>query len=931
MLGDALPAVKLPDSTLPSTEEQVDALLDLMTYTKNNTRKIQPLIASVVSGTPLIIKNASLDATERMGFVMGLLTLLPSSTRFGVSFLLHNTLDSGFSAQIMFMDDEVTESDENTYFDWDSGDITGKEVDDEYSKFITSQMRLDPEIVTRETEKLTPTAGWRFSSGDSLAKALDYASYRAKLDTSIQNNLPVEAEAAAKVLAEDPTLPDNLRLAYARHLMNFSLALDDLSHFDAVMATMHKHKELEKEVYQYMVKAQADGKGALIFETLVRWIDNPFSPHGKHWSKLMVESAIAELNELLANEEQEYLSEYLDDVKKLGHHARPIVPRVIEKCLPHTAVNPDIPTKLLLLAIQHLEEDKLQRLLGSARFMKPFSRDIRRFFALLSQKERQAPRGTLLQALATIDESSKDETLLQFAKMAFHNQRIDLIDEAVLSELMRINNDNIVPIDKNLLANIAQAINVQTLAKMKRPAPRLVLQLLLASEEYAELAHAMITQSRDIYKADAQVDYIVSIQETFAKTKMNPVEAHGALNTLEHHHIHDIPLLAAICGALQSTDWDAEMSNFADRVMQELSASPRHLEVMPPQTMMALLQFQARQNDSHRLRIAARLVGSANAYEKGKIALSATNRAFKMLDSNERTKPIALEVVRQFVRESGEKPAQHMMKFYSEKLPQKAVRQLQLSYEFSNMMGRMDWQTYAASLQVTVDLLQRTVDAFHNENTRPNLGHLRLMVEKLRRNTSAGHHQDVHRELRQLAQALVMLGMRHKRRSSDNDKHNEAIVSGKKDPSSMVDVYRASGGFLSDKVIHPLLMKEVNPDFPLGNATGEDLVINISIASHLLQQATEALLSSREMWTYNNIVDEISSQTQALFSDTQDNLRQMGRNWQRLADLIIWIYKAGDSKIIEDNNSKGRKLDEHVIAAENPLELFRFVYGQFAH
>jgi hypothetical protein len=927
MLGDALQPVKLGTITLPSMEKQVESLLDLMTYTKNNTRNIQPLIASVVSGTPLVIKNAATDAKERLGFIIGLLTLLPSSTRFGISFLMHNTPDSQFSAQIMFVDGAVTETDDKTYFDWESGAITGKDVEDEYSKFITSQMRLDPEMVIRETEKLTPTAGWRFGSGDSLAKALDYASRRAKLDTSILNNLPIEAESAAQVLAEDPTLSEDLRLAYARHLMNFSLALDDLTHIDAVTATMHLHQELETEVYQYMVKAQKDGKGALIFETLVRWMDNPFSPQGKQWAKLMAESALAELNDLISNNEMEFLSDYLDDIKKLGAHARPIAPRVIEKSLPYAGNSPEIPTKLLLLAIQHLEEDKLQRLLGSPRFMQPLSRDVKRFFALLTQQDRQAPPKTLALAIASIDEANRDEVLLQFVKMAYQSRRIDLIDEPVLSDLVRVVVAKNIQFDKHLIAGIAQAINGQTVTKLKRPAPRMVLQLLLASEDYAALAHAMVMQSRDVYRAEGQLDYIVSIQETFAETKLSAFDAHGALNTLETQHINEIPLMAAICGALEGTGWDAEMTDFADRVMRDLSESHRNLEVIPPQTVMALLQFQARQPDSHRLRIAARLVGSANAYEQGKVALNAVNRAFKMLDSNERTKPIALEVVRQFVREGEEKPAQHMIKFYSDQLGQETARKLQLSYEFSNMMGRMDWQTYATSLQVTVDLLQRTVDAFHNENKRPNLGHLRLMVEKLRRDTSAGRHQDIHRELRQLAQAIVTLGLRHSRRSSDNDRHIEAVVQGKQNPGSIIDVYRAAGGYLLDNTVHPLRMKEANPDFPLGDATGEDLVTNISIASDLLHEATNALQSSRDMWTYEHIVEEIDSQTKAQFSDTQDDLRQIGRNWQRLADLIAWIYKEGDAKIIEDNNSKGRKLDEHIIAAENPLELFRFVYG----
>jgi hypothetical protein len=346
---------------------------------------------------------------------------------------------------------------------------------------------------------------------------------------------------------------------------------------------------------------------------------------------------------------------------------------------------------------------------------------------------------------------------------------------------------------------------------------------------------------------------------------------------------------------------------------------------------MALLQYQARQPDPKRLRITARLVGSANAYEKGKVGLEETNRAFKLLMSSQRTKPIAVEIVREYVRRASEKPARHMIKFYGDRLGQATARKLQLSYEFSNMMGRLDWHTYAASLQLTVDLLQRTVDAFHNENTRPNLGNQRLMMEKLRRATGSNRHAGLHHDLRQLAHSIVILGQRHSRRSStDNERRIETIVLGTEDPGSVIDVYRAAGGYLLENIVHPLRMKEVNPDFPLGDETGEDLIANIAITSHLLHQATSAFPSSRDIWTYKDIVDEIESQRKAQFTENVDEIRQMGRNLQRLADLVIWIYEHGDIKIIEDNNNQGRKLDEHSIAAVNPLELFRFVYGGFA-
>ena len=115
--------------------------------------------------------------------------------------MLNNTENSSLKGQIEFREDAPA-PDGVTLYDWHSGDISGETIENDYSKFIISQMRLDLELVTKETEQLTRTAGWRFSSGDNLAQALDYASYRMKIDQAIKTGLPVEAENAAKVLKE---------------------------------------------------------------------------------------------------------------------------------------------------------------------------------------------------------------------------------------------------------------------------------------------------------------------------------------------------------------------------------------------------------------------------------------------------------------------------------------------------------------------------------------------------------------------------------------------------------------------------------------------------------------------------------------------------------------------------------------------------------
>ena len=69
---------------------------------------------------------------------------------------------------------------------------------------------------------------------DDMANALGWVSKRASLDSAVQEGLPADRKLVAGVLREDPTLPDNLRIAYSRHLITLALALDDSAETDVI-------------------------------------------------------------------------------------------------------------------------------------------------------------------------------------------------------------------------------------------------------------------------------------------------------------------------------------------------------------------------------------------------------------------------------------------------------------------------------------------------------------------------------------------------------------------------------------------------------------------------------------------------------------------------------------------------------------------------
>src|SRR5690606_28300610 len=192
---------------------------------------IEALLAAVLAGVQLIVQGAPPELDARLNLVKGLVALLPAPARFGVTFTTHSEPDTHVDAQIRYLRGDAPAPD-RLVFDWAEAQISGRIAEDGYSRFIISQLRLDAELVIRETEALTSIAAWRIKRGDSLAAALAYASHRKALDHALRNNLPVEIDDVADVLAQDRTLDNDLRRLYANHVVNISLALDDMQYAD---------------------------------------------------------------------------------------------------------------------------------------------------------------------------------------------------------------------------------------------------------------------------------------------------------------------------------------------------------------------------------------------------------------------------------------------------------------------------------------------------------------------------------------------------------------------------------------------------------------------------------------------------------------------------------------------------------------------------
>ena len=259
-VGTTIPLLQLAQAGLPDADAQEAAMLALMTATRDRLDVIEALLAAIIQGVQIIVKGApqrSRPADRLHRRAAGAAAAARAFRRD----LCHPYAALRPASMRRFASTPTTR---RRRIPWSTSGTrrasTGKIAEDEYARFIRSQLRLDTGLVVEQTTELTAVAAWRIKRGDSLAEALKYASYRLKIDTAITNNQPVEAADAAKILAEDPTLTDTVRAAYVRHLLAFALVLDEIEHADKLAVVVRGQPDLESVILQQMSEALDRGQ-----------------------------------------------------------------------------------------------------------------------------------------------------------------------------------------------------------------------------------------------------------------------------------------------------------------------------------------------------------------------------------------------------------------------------------------------------------------------------------------------------------------------------------------------------------------------------------------------------------------------------------------------------------------------------------------------
>lgn len=932
--GKKLLPLVLPPAEAPSAEAQVDDILNLMSCTHNRIDTIEALLSAIVQGVPLVIQGAPPELETRVLFVQGLLALLPPSARFGVTFATHSLPTTKIDTQIRFLPDQMRLADALIY-NWSDGTTSGSEVDDGYSRFITSQLRLDADLVIQQTRRLTAVAAWRIKRGDRLAGALGYAAYRFKIDEALLNNQPVESAEVSKVLAEDPTLPDELRVAYARHVLAFSLALGDMQPAEPAAILLRQHPDLDRALRIQFEDAVRDGRVALVYETLSRWLANPLGPMGMGWVDVTHRAAAAHMETLVKARDVRAVNKFLEEI----HHASPgiqvsrVVPRLVELALPLSLTDEDLNLTVFLLAVNYLESEPLRQLIGSEKFTARLPLSLSRLTPYLTGSDPGlAPAGLLMGTANAFGDEWRDMVLLRLAEAAVRGRRPDLVDTSALAGLVHLLPAPLGLQYSQILGWIAKNVSTdEILPRLEDPGPTYLLQILLSTGAYSELAAEMLHQARLLYPGDKQADYVAVVRRIFAETPMNANQVPAALETITNSGIKAMPLTMAYIGALEGHEWSSALDPVAEAATRLLFENQEIIGVIQPGAMIALLEFHIKRKDvSNTIRVGGLLAQVAT--RAGSQGIGIVGRMYRLMNWDEKVKLAGLELLRRYVRQAKEEDARRAVNTFGREFGTSIQLTLEATFALRRMMGGVDLLSYAEFLHVAGDFLFDTAAAYSDPKRLPSLGSLMNDLDSMPGGLTDDDRRLISRELLGLGRAVVVLGDFQITNRPRDSKHTDNLLVGKADPVSALDVFWVMGGYLTRGRRYPLKLKPAAgvSTHTLGERSAPTLKEQVEIINGLLRSLIRAFPPDRRV---SVSAAAIRSELESLWGDLplakrREIVRNLAINFQRVAELVVIITEQGSAKALDDN-TLGRKLDESRQPPRTTLEFYRFVHGYF--
>jgi hypothetical protein len=926
----------------PSAEQQSDDLLALLSYCRNNIRTVSGLLAGMVQGLGIVITGAPASLRDRLTFVEGLLCLLPAPVRAAVTFATHSPDPLHLHAQIKFAPSLSAPPAQHVLFDWRTQTLTGNPPEDAYTKFIRAQLQLDISLVIEQTEKLARTATWRAMRRETMASALAWASKRAALDELVLQRQPADRAMVAAVLREDPTLSDELRVAYCGHLLTLSLALGDYSHTEMIPALAAQSKEIADTVYEQLWSAASGERAMDVYQLVSRWLaDAPPGADLSRWRPLLAMAVSARANQLLDAPPQEFaafLEQFVMATDKVPMEQ--VATQLITLARRRATENAETARAVFLLAIYHLSLGNLQRLVAESTFQAQLPPNLRELLPYLrADGPKPAPLRLLARATEAFGEAHQPMLMGRLTDWAISVQRSDLIDTDALFGLVKLASSPFAARFDQVIQNVIDDLGtLNALRTMTIEAHSSLITLNLVRGRYYEAVELIMLCMDMIYQGVRQAQGAELLHSTFRDVPLDVPELLNALNALHNSALKPALRARADLGALEGRHWDTALQPVTDRLSTLFYNDPRLIAVVGVGAALRLLKAAVHRKDSvEALRMLNAIASYALTFgEQEAQPAELVCQAYNLLDWSSEVREAGLEVVRDYIRRTTPEQAAKVPQLVAFRQGEAVYKALEATYRVRLVTGGADFGVFAEQAQTAALLLTDIAVYYENERQPPDIPKLRRNIEVMSGGLSEAERRRLSENAILISDALLKLYQRHqkrfgKRSRQELEARQAALARSEIVPQSGIEMLQWLGVRLGEGRTYVLRFQRETANYLFGTRSLNMLLRESSLVVPLLhgllaalpeEQATESDLQA----LCSEVDDLWASVAPARQRELQPTLAP---SLQHAAAAILKLGERANERALQDANRR-RQLIAGRTQPRNALEMFFWLSGYFS-
>jgi len=931
--GVPLAPFDLAHPTPPNAKEQDTAISALMNICKGNLKVLSGLLAGLVQGLGINIVNAPPGLRERLAFIQGLVCMLPAPVRMAVTFVSHVEEPAASSAQIKYVPNaEPTNG--HVIFDWRAGLVNGAPPDDPYTKFIMQQMRLDIANVIDQTTKLGRTAVWRAMRRENMASALAWASKRASLDELVLQGLPADRNMVAAVLREDPTLSDDLRTAYSRHLLSLSLALGDYSGTDIIPALAAQSKEIADTVYELLWGAAGGERAMDVYSLVERWTRNaPPGADFSRWRSLMGMAITARLNTLLAGDPSAlaaFMATFLSMPAIPANE--PVIGQVITLAR-RRADSPEVANMIMLLGFYFLSTGNLQRLQADAALVAQIGQPLRSALGYLqADGPKPAPASLLAKSAETYGPEHAPILLGRLAEWALAVQREDLIDVDALRGLLRVMLSPHGERFRAVLGNILEDLSdLNTLRALGPAAQSTLIALYAASGDHDSMVQ-QVSRMQDVLYQGVKADMMAEVvRATFREMPLPLPDLFRALDALHRAPLRPALHAKADLGTLEGRNWDATLAPLQARLSAALFADPRLITAIGVEPALRLLRANVdQQNAADSLRVMGAITAHTLTFsEQGERTAELMSTMYGLVSWEPEVSNAAMDIVRDYIRRAPVDQAERLPALIGAKHGEPIRRILEATHYVRMMTNGADFAAFAEQVRTAAALLTDMAAFYQDGREVPPVVKLRRNIESMSGGLSDAETRRLSSNLSEMSEQILTLYQRHvartNRRSRPDGRSSTAMLAAV--PTTAIELLRWVGMFLGQGRTYRLQLAREAPNYLFGTRSLNMLLRETDLIVALLAGLIRAIPESGGMdIDIGALQTEITTLWEALAPHQQREIGpDLTEGLQNLANVLLVIGEKANERQLQNRQLFTGRAQPRAV-----LEMLKWMSGYFA-